>query len=151
MGLACVLMLEDDAGIRLVMAEILREAGYEVVAVETVGQALSLLEGQAGAAVRIMVVDLTLQDASGSAFLKAVRRMPRFQTVPAILATGAVRGEVRFPPPASYQALLRKPYRPSALLELVGRLLAEGRADAPGGIVNGPRHPAAAHYPDRPS
>lgn len=78
-----VLALDDEPGLLEVFADLLSEAGYEVVTANTPAVALSLLEGQP---FDVVVSDITMPGMSGIELLKAVRR--RDPDLPVLLATG---------------------------------------------------------------
>ena len=69
--LCCVLLVEDDADTRDVMERLLRAAGCDVRATESVGEALLLLEEWPPTHI---LLDLMLPDAPGVVVLRSVRR-----------------------------------------------------------------------------
>jgi len=64
-----VLLLEDHADIRRMMAVLLARCGFEVVQAETVQEAIARLDGQSFA-----VLDLYLPDGSGAEVLQYMRK-----------------------------------------------------------------------------
>ena len=66
-----ILLLEDDAGICTLLTMALKEFEHEVIAVESAENALAWLEVQSA---DLMVVDYSLPDMSGKAFIEALRR-----------------------------------------------------------------------------
>ncbi len=60
----CILVVEDDEGVRLVLERVLREQGYRVVAAPDADQALALL-GRAPREVDLLLTDVILPQRSG--------------------------------------------------------------------------------------
>jgi CheY-like chemotaxis protein len=128
---ASVLLVDDDAMVRQVMAEGLEAAGFRVVAAEGGEEALVLLEG--GERLDALVSDLSMPGMSGLTVIREVQR--RRPGVPAVLLTGhagdaaaiAVGGAV-----SGSFSLMRKPVTVEALAERVAVLL-EGAAVTGGG------------------
>lgn len=125
--MATVLILEDDSAIRSLLAESLRMARFDVFPVASPAEALTLL--RSGLAVDVMVLDLMIQGASSTPFLKAVRKLPAYEHTPVILSTGSEPAHGVYPPRELYQILVRKPYRTSALVEAVRELTGPPRRD----------------------
>jgi PAS domain S-box-containing protein len=129
---ARVLLVDDDAVVREIVAEGLRAAGYEVAAAAGAAEALALLD--AGGAVDALVSDLSMPEVDGLALVEAVQR--RRPGLPAILLTGfatdaadlAMRGAV-----SGAFSLLRKPIEAATLAERIAALLSGAEASAGGG------------------
>ncbi|WP_286192338.1 response regulator [Roseomonas genomospecies 6] len=98
-----VLLVEDDALIRLVTVEMLTSLGHSVIEAGTAEEALSIEEGQA---VDVLLTDLTLPGLSGDGLAAALRR--RDPALPVVYASGADRapdGGVHLPKPYDAAAL----------------------------------------------
>jgi len=129
---ARVLLVDDEAMVRDVIAEHLEDDGYEVHAAANGAEALDLLA--AGGAADILVTDFSMPGMDGLALIRAVRE--RRPGLPAVLLTGyagdgaalAADGDGAF-------ALMRKPVSGVQLLDRVSALLAERT----------PRHRRAGH------
>jgi len=123
-----VLLVDDEAVVRAVLAEQLADEGYDVLAAASGTEALALLA--AGEAVDALVTDLTMPGADGLAVIRAAQE--RDPGLPAVLLTGyagdgaalAVGGAV-----SGSFSLLRKPVTGVQLIDRVRALLA-ARADA---------------------
>ncbi len=124
----CVLLVDDDAIVRDVLALSLEDSGYCVVAVESGSAALVRLES--GECVDIIVSDLTMPAMDGLTLIRAAQeRMPG---LPAVLLTGyagdgatlAVGGAL-----SGAFSLLRKPVTGTQLLDRINALL-ESRKQA---------------------
>jgi DNA-binding response OmpR family regulator len=96
---ATILVVEDEALVRDVVAQVLRRAGYAVVAAATGAEAEAVCRGHPGA-LDLLLVDVGLPDASGTDLARRLR---------------AVR-------PAA--PCLAKPFRPETLVRKVREVLA---------------------------
>jgi CheY-like chemotaxis protein len=86
---ATILVADDSATSRLLVAEMLRAAGYQVAVVEDGAAALrTLMEG----AFDLLVSDVEMPHLSGFELTATIRREPRLKTLPVILLT-ALEGE----------------------------------------------------------
>ena len=81
---AHLLLVDDDAIVRDVMAEQMQAAGYAVLTAASGAEALALLD--AGEAVDLVVSDLSMPGMDGLALIREARRRGRH--LPAILLTG---------------------------------------------------------------
>src|SRR5262245_47454890 len=79
-----ILVVDDEPGVREVVAEMLCDAGYVVETAGHARDAIALLEGREYDAV---LSDVNMPDVDGLAFLRAVRE--RDLDVPVILMSGA--------------------------------------------------------------
>lgn len=86
-----VLLIEDDTSVRDGMELVLRRHGYDVDTAATGEQALALLDGQRGAAVELVVLDLMLPGMDGFEVCRRIRT--RTTTLPVIMLTA--RGDDR--------------------------------------------------------
>ncbi|MGD0839372.1 MAG: response regulator [Polyangia bacterium] len=110
-----ILVVEDDLDGRELLAELLADMGYEVVACATAAEAEAALSQRAKPCVAL--TDLSLQDSPGSELVARMRARPGFEYVPAIFVTGvepSLLEEIRDP-------VLRKPVDVDRLLELVAQ------------------------------
>ena len=104
-----VLVVEDEGETRDALVEVLRAAGFQVLASDEGRKALELAEAFSPAAI---VLDLFMEGMDGWEFLARRRGSPALQRTPVVVLTGssaAVEGAI----------VLRKPVDPR---ELVGAL-----------------------------
>ncbi len=123
---ASVLVVEDEAALRLAVAAMCRSAGLVVSEAENAAAAMALLEG--GLVPDLLFTDINLgpgPDGVALAML-ARRRMP---AVRVLFATGFA-AEANVP---EGSPVLRKPYARDALLSAIAEVLAEERAPASAG------------------
>jgi CheY-like chemotaxis protein len=109
-----VLIVEDDAILRVVLAQALANEGYAVLTAEDGEQALTIastLEGQLG----LVVTDILLPEMDG---VELAERLACLDTPPPFLFISGVIPHRKLPGP-----LMAKPFGPTAFLEQVGRIL----------------------------
>jgi CheY-like chemotaxis protein len=111
-----VLVIDDDEDVRTAIAAVLELFGYEVVGAADGQEAVELLEGEAIEPSAI-VLDLMMPRMDGWSFLGRLRRDPRFQNLPVVVAS-AFAGEL----PPGADAWLPKPFDPMQLDRAVARL-----------------------------
>jgi two-component system alkaline phosphatase synthesis response regulator PhoP len=111
-----ILVVDDEPTLLAVVAEILREEGYAVVAVSGARAALVAF-GEA--LPDLVLMDVMMPGMDGRAAFLAMRAHADGEHVPIVL-TSAAADPSRLPP--SITAFLRKPYDLEALLVLVARL-----------------------------
>ena len=124
-GAMRVLVVEDDEDNGEVMAEVLADAGYEVLRARTGGEALRLL---AAGDVDALLTDVGLPVVDGLEVARAVKA--RAPALPVVVVTGwAEREDVLRARGGAVDAVLVKPIEPEALLAAVERALRQaGRA-----------------------
>jgi DNA-binding response OmpR family regulator len=115
-----VLVIEDDAAIGLLLAEILEDMGHTVCAIEATET------GAFRAALRcqpdLMIVDIRLRQGSG---ILAVKEIRSFRSVPHVFVSGD-RFSVRGVEPGA--VIIQKPFREADLARAIERaLVAKGK------------------------
>jgi PAS domain S-box-containing protein len=118
-----VLVVDDEPVVREVLADLLEEAGYAVLAAAGGAEALRRLDQ--GEAVDILITDLSMPDMGGVALIEAAQA--RRPSLPAVLLTGyagdgasiAVSGAL-----SGTYSLLRKPVDGAQLIERIEALMA---------------------------
>lgn len=123
MSLGRILVVDDEAMIREVVAGFLRDSGFGVATAAGGAEALALLD--AGERFDGLVSDLSMPGMDGIAVIRAVRQV--LPGVPAILLTGYAGSDAALSVETSIGGsvtLLRKPVRDVELLDRVGAMLA---------------------------
>ena len=124
-----VLLVEDDALIRLTTAEMLASLGHTVVEAGDAEEALSVIDGQP---VDALVTDITLPGLSGDQLACTMRR--RCPGLPVVLASGYDLSTGGTTPGAIPDAIhLAKPYDVTALAEALRVAIDAGPHVLPGG------------------
>jgi CheY-like chemotaxis protein len=113
-----ILIIDDDAGLRALLVEILSGAGFRVSAVESGAGALSLLK--AGAIPSLIVLDLMMPEMDGWTFLRMLRGYKRLASIPVVVLTGAIadRELLSRPEAPPLVGVLEKPVPPATILRL---------------------------------
>lgn len=118
-----VLVVEDEAPVRLVLVRALTRAGWRVLAAETAEIALEQLASlgdPAGVHLSVVISDVVMPGMDGPALVRAVRQ--RRPGVPAVLVSGYAEPVLRADLAAMDIVFLAKPYATAELLGLVARL-----------------------------
>ena len=117
----CILVVEDDFMIRMILVEELVDAGYHVKEAASGDQAIDLLES-IDPPLRVLITDIHMPG-SRSGIEVAAHVRDRLPHVPIIFTTGrpdALRDAHNL---QSGQYLIRKPYIPAEIIAQVEQLL----------------------------
>ncbi len=112
-----ILVVEDEFDVQQVMADVLRDEGYEVFVCGNGRDALKLLEEHRPDAV---IMDVMLPLLSGMQVLEMMRKKEGLAAIPVIL-TSEIRPRAT-EPPHPWQLFLKKPFRLEQLLDAVYRV-----------------------------
>jgi CheY-like chemotaxis protein len=120
-----ILFVEDEALIRMDMAEFLRECGYRVHEAANAGEAVQALEAKF--AVDLVFTDINLPQGMNGLELAdwIFTNRPGVKVV--VTTGGAMRSEI----PPAVEPLLAKPYTGRDLLDRVKRALDQGSEERP--------------------
>ena len=120
-GVQHILVVDDDAGIRDTLAELLELEGFQVSSASDGLEALHRLQERRP---DVIVVDRFMPRLDGVEFVARLRSDAATSDIPVVLMSGTcpAPGE----PLAQVDALLAKPFDLAALLETVRRLGARG-------------------------
>ncbi|MFZ5824749.1 MAG: response regulator [Bacillota bacterium] len=118
--MARILVLEDEPTVLLVLSEVLQDEGHEVVTADNGFEGLDWLDRSPPP--DLMLLDLFMPGIGGRALLQRIRPDERFRDLPVVLITGAVQHDSDFPPPGSYQGMVRKPFDVEEVIAIVARL-----------------------------
>jgi len=115
-----ILVVDDELGAIEVVATALEDEGYRVLSAANGRHGLEkLTEGQ----VDLAVIDFMMPLVDGTAMARQMKANPAFKNIPIIMMSAVGESVVRerFD---GYTAFLRKPFRISALIDTVRRVLA---------------------------
>jgi signal transduction histidine kinase len=130
---ATVLIVEDDAGVRGLTAQVLRDAGLKVFEAGNAAEALAIAARDSNP-LDLLLTDVVLPGIDGADLAERIRALKPSLRV--LFMSGYTPEEVQMTAAlASDEQLLRKPFLPAALRERVAYVL--GAASAPGGSRNG--------------
>ncbi len=122
-----LLIVEDDALVRQIIASQLRQFGFSVIEAGAAQVAASLAE-QNRSLISLVICDLELPDAPGDKLVEMLRSAG--MTVPVILITGSIQFD---PAPLEKNGvtILRKPFGVARLADMVSRILTAGERAEP--------------------
>lgn len=115
-----ILVIDDSASLRQVVAMALKGAGYTVLEAGDGVAALALLDGRK---IGMAVCDVNMPRMNGIEFVKAAKALPAYRFLPILMLTtesqDAKKEEGRA---AGAKAWMLKPFSPSSLLNAVSKL-----------------------------
>lgn len=119
------IVVDDSRAIRLILARILREIGYEVVEAGDGRQALTLLDSGA-AGYRLALVDWNMPEMNGLDLLRHLRARPEFEGLMIVMVTTETEmGHMVTALESGANEYVMKPFTKEALvskLEMIGAL-----------------------------
>lgn len=121
-----ILVVEDDTAIRQLIAEILRDAGHEVVECSGGEEALNFLNTVHPAAITL---DLAMPSMDGIQFVQQLQKRPGFEQTPVIFITAAPDALRRAMLPKGH-ITIGKPFYIDQLLHAVRRAIGLNQAVA---------------------
>ena len=119
---ALILVVEDEALVRMMLVDVLDDAGFKVVEAAHADEALHILAAVPD--VQVVVTDVEMPRGSINGFELARRVRDDRQDVGVVIASGRVAPAPGDLPQGAY--FVEKPVRPERLLELIGALLIQG-------------------------
>ena len=116
-----ILIVDDSASLRQVVAIALRGAGYDVLEGCDGRDALGKLDGRK---VHLIISDVNMPNMDGISFVKAVKQLPAYRFTPVIMLTteagDAMKSEGQA---AGAKAWVVKPFQPQQMLGAVAKLV----------------------------
>lgn len=126
-GNETILVVEDDSDVRETSVELLRELGYQVLQAPDGARALEILKS--GVSVHLVFTDVVMPGTVKSTDLAAWARL-QTPTVPVLFTSGHTRDIIsRKGILEPGVMLLRKPYHPDTLANMVRQVLANARRE----------------------
>jgi signal transduction histidine kinase/ActR/RegA family two-component response regulator/phage tail protein X len=120
-----VLVVDDDADVRVVTTAILEELGAQVSEADSAAAALLAVRTTA---FDLILADLTMPNMSGQELAREVTEL--FPDLPVVLMTGYGPAALADPGP-NIRATLQKPFRAGALARVIATVLGQDHADTP--------------------
>ena len=116
-----VLVVDDSASIRQVVAITLKGAGFDVIEAVDGRDALSKLSGQR---VHLIISDVNMPNIDGISFLKEVKARAEYKFTPVImLTTESAEDKKMAGQAAGAKAWMVKPFQPAQMLAAVNKLV----------------------------
>ena len=124
-----ILLVEDEALIRIPMAAALESAGFDVSQAAMGADALAVMEAEA---FDLLILDVVLPDMEGWGILRRVREVEEVRTLPVLVVTGLESLNAEQALALGADEFLTKPVSPRVLVDTVVRLLAPSAASGAG-------------------
>jgi two-component system, chemotaxis family, chemotaxis protein CheY len=116
-----ILIVDDSASFRQVVAIILRSAGYDVVEAQDGKHGLAKLAEKRA---HLIISDINMPVMDGFEFLKAVKAMPDYKFTPVVmLTTESAQAKVQQGKASGAKAWMVKPFDPPQILAVVKQLV----------------------------
>ena len=117
-----ILIVDDSASLRQVVAMTLERAGYEVA---QAANGKDALDAVAGRKIHLVISDVNMPVMDGITFVTELKKLPAFRFVPVVmLTTESGDGRMRAGMQAGVKAWVVKPFQPVQMLSAVARLIA---------------------------
>jgi two-component system, chemotaxis family, chemotaxis protein CheY len=119
-----ILVVDDSASMRLMLGQVLRDAGHQVLEAKDGAEALEKVRGQS---FDLVITDQNMPHMDGLTLTARLRSLPQYRSVPILVLTTESDPSVKS---AGRQAgatgWLVKPFDPVRLVEVIGKLAANG-------------------------
>ena len=116
-----IMIVDDSASLRQVVAIALKGAGYEVLEACDGKDALAKLSGQK---INLIISDVNMPNMDGISFVKAVKQLPNYKFTPIImLTTESQESKKQEGQAAGAKAWVVKPFKPEQMLNAVSKLV----------------------------
>lgn len=116
-----IMIIDDSASLRQVVAIALKGAGYDVIEAGDGRDALNKLTGQK---VNLIICDVNMPNMDGITFVKEMKMLANYKFTPVImLTTEGSEEKKRAGQAAGARAWVVKPFRPEQMLDAVSKLI----------------------------
>ena len=116
-----IMIVDDSASLRQVVAISLRGAGYDVVEACDGKDALNKLDGRK---LHLIISDVNMPNMDGISFVKAAKQLPAYKFTPVIMLTTEAGDAMKQQGQAAgAKAWVVKPFQPAQMLGAVAKLV----------------------------
>jgi len=116
-----ILIVDDSAAIRQMVAFTLKSAGYAVIEAEDGGEALAKAKAQA---ISLVLTDQNMPNMDGLSLVKALRGLPKFASTPILMLTTESGDTKKMEGKAAgANGWLVKPFNPNTLINVVRKFI----------------------------
>jgi two-component system chemotaxis response regulator CheY len=116
-----ILIVDDSASLRQVVAIALKGAGYDVIEAADGKDALAKLTGQK---VHLIISDVNMPNMDGITLVKELKKLPAYKFTPIImLTTESQESKKAEGQAAGARAWVVKPFKPEQMLAAVSKLI----------------------------
>ncbi len=114
-----ILVIDDSASLRQVVAMTLKAAGYDVLQAGDGREALAMLDGRK---IGMAVCDVNMPNMNGIEFVIAAKKLPAYKFMPILMLTTETQESKKAEGKAAgAKAWMVKPFSPSSLLSAVSK------------------------------
>jgi len=119
--MATILVVDDSASLRQVVAISLQGKGYTVIQAENGKEALAKLDGTK---INLVISDVNMPIMDGLTFVSEMKKLPRYKFTPVIMLTTEAGNEMKERGRAAgVKAWVVKPFKPEQMLTAVAKLI----------------------------
>lgn len=119
--MATILVVDDSASLRQVVAISLQGKGYNVIQAENGKEALAKLDGTK---INLVISDVNMPIMDGLTFVTEMKKLPRYKFTPVIMLTTEAGNEMKERGRAAgVKAWVVKPFKPEQMLTAVAKLI----------------------------
>lgn len=116
-----IMIIDDSASLRQVVAIALKDAGYDVIQASDGRDALTKLNGQK---IHLIICDVNMPNMDGITFVKEMKTLANYKFTPVImLTTEGSEEKKRAGQEAGARAWVVKPFRPEQMFSAVSKLI----------------------------
>jgi len=116
-----ILVVDDSASLRQVVAIALKKEGYDVIEASDGQDALDKLTG---GKIHLVVSDVNMPRMDGITFVKEMKKRPEYKFVPVIMLTTESGDDMKMAgKEAGVRAWVVKPFKPEQMLSAVSKLI----------------------------
>jgi len=119
--MATILVVDDSASLRQVVAISLQGKGYDVIQAGNGKEALDKLDGKK---INLVISDVNMPIMDGLTFVTAMKKLPRYKFMPVIMLTTEASNDMKDRGRAAgVKAWVVKPFKPEQMLTAVAKLI----------------------------
>ena len=116
-----ILIVDDSASLRQVVAIALRKEGYDVIEASDGQDALDKLTGDK---IHLVISDVNMPRMDGITFVKEMKKRPAYKFTPVIMLTTEAGDDMKMAgKEAGVRAWVVKPFKPDQMLTAVSKLI----------------------------
>ncbi len=116
-----ILIVDDSASLRQIVAIALKGAGYDVIEGSDGNDGLSKLDGKK---VNLIISDVNMPGMDGLTMVTEIKKMPNYKFTPIIMLTTEAGADLKAQGKAAgVKAWVVKPFKPDQMLDAVSKLI----------------------------
>lgn len=116
-----ILIVDDSASLRQVVAIALQKEGYEVLQAGDGKEGLGVLDGRK---INLIISDVNMPNMDGISMVKQIKTLPKYKFTPIIMLTTEAGENMKSEGKAAgVKAWVVKPFKPAQMLTAVSKLI----------------------------